>query len=117
MDIEKFRQRAESQFASRAMKSVFIPPWNETIYYKSPNLETIKAASINSKGEPLEMGARIVVACATDENGTRIWPNSAQYKDLMTKYEPDGVSALIKAIMEGVSGMSDPQQQAEDEKN
>lgn len=116
MNAAQLKEKAKAQFGSRGLQSIVVPQWDATIYYKSPNLSTIKAAYAQSKGDSFEMNARIVVACAMDENENRIW-NGAEYKDLMVEYDPGAVVMVAKAIMEGVNLMSDPQQQAEDEKN
>lgn len=114
--MQDFKHKAKESFVGRETRSIFIPEWGATIYFKKPNLATFKAAMVESNREPLEMQARMVVACATDAEGKKIW-NSAEYVDLMTSYDPDVVSRIADAIMNGTKLATTAQEQAEDEKN
>lgn len=116
MSASQIKERAKSQFLNRATDSLDIPQWGAKVYFKTPNLSTIKSVMADSKGDNIEAQARIVVACATDENGERIW-SKAEYKDLMIEYDPAVVAMIAAAIMKGISLEVTPAQMAEDEKN
>ncbi len=113
---QQIKERAKAQFQSRPIESIDVPQWGTKIYFRSPNLSTIKAAFADSKGDNFEMNARIVVSCALNEAGEHIW-SKVEYRDMMTEYDPGVIITIAKAIMSGVNLISDPQQQAEDEKN
>lgn len=112
---QEIKERAKAQFLARATESVEVPQWGTRIYFKTPNLSTIKSVMADAKGDNIEAQARIVVACATDEHGERIW-NKTEYKDLMTEYDPAAVALVASAIMQGMS-LGDAKEMAEDEKN
>lgn len=116
-NIDAFKERAKARFLDRAILSIEVPQWEITVFFKTPNLETIKAAVAASQGDTFESQARLVVACAMDENGEKIWKNKAEYKDLMTSYDPGAVAAVAKAITDGMKLNLSVQEQTEDEKN
>lgn len=113
---QQLKERIRTQFLSRPMESVDVPQWGTRVFFKSPNLSTIKSAVADSKGDSFEMNARIVVACALDENGQHIW-SKVEYRDMMTEYDPAVIVMIAKAIMKGFNFIAEPQQQTEDEKN
>jgi hypothetical protein len=116
MNAAQLKEKAKAQFLARATDSIEVPQWGATIYFKTPNLTTIKSAMADAKGDNIEAQARIVVACATDENGDRIW-SKAEYKDLMIEYDPGAVAMIAGAIMKNVSLAPDAAHMADDEKN
>lgn len=117
MDIrQQIKERAKSHWAERGTGSVEVPEWETTIFFKSPNLATLKDAMSEAKGDPIEAQARIVVACAVDSEGQKIWAK-AEYRDLMIGYDPSVVARIGNAIMAGTSFAATPQEMAADEKN
>lgn len=113
---QQIRERAKSHFAGRQTGKIEVPEWEATIFYKTPNLATLKAAFAEAQGDTIEAQARIVVACATDDTGERIW-SKADYRDLMTSVDPAVVARIANAIMADAKLDSSAKQMAEDEKN
>lgn len=113
---DQVKEKAKAQWADRSRGQVDVPEWETTIYFKTPNLAMLKDVSNDSGRDPIESQARLVVACATDVNGERIW-NKAEWHDLMTAYDPSIVSRIASAIMSKSSFAATPQEKAIDEKN
>jgi hypothetical protein len=116
MDKNAFKERAKAHFADRGMQNVDVPEWHGKIFYKTPNLAVLKRVMADSKGDAIEAQARIVVACATDENGEKIW-SSPEYQDLMKSVDPGVVARIANAIMANVNLDFSPASMADDEKN
>lgn len=117
MDIrQQIKERAKQHFASRSIGKIEIPEWEATIFYKTPNLATLKSVMAEAQGDNIEAQARIVVACATDEAGEKIWAK-LEYKDLMTSVDPGVVARIATAIMAAANLDMGGKQAAEDEKN
>lgn len=117
MDLrQQIKDRAKSHWAKRETGTVEVLEWGATIHFKSPNLATVKAAMADAKGDPIEAQARIVVACATDVDGNRIW-SKAEYRDLMIEYDPSIVTRIGNAIMADVGFAATAKEMADDEKN
>lgn len=113
---QQLKDRAKAHFAGRDRGRVDVPEWEAVIWYKTPNLATLKAVMAEAMGDTIEAQARIVVACATDDAGERIW-SKAEYKDLMTSVDPGIVARIANAIMADAKLDSSPKAAAEDEKN
>ena len=113
---QQIKERAKAHFAERKIGTIEIPEWDSKIFYKAPNLATLKAAMSEAQGDTIEAQARIVVACATDDAGERIW-SKAEYRDLMTSVDPGLVARIANAIMAASKLDMRAKQQAEDEKN
>jgi hypothetical protein len=113
---QQIKERARAQFANRETHKIEVPEWGATIFYKTPNLATMKQVTSESQGDPFEMQARLVVACATDDTGERIW-SKAEYKDLMMAVDPAVVARIANQIMADANLDGGPQKRAEDEKN
>mgnify|MGYP001054892153 CR=1 FL=1 len=58
----------------------------------------LKQVMADAKGDPIEMQARIVVACAMNEKGERIWQR-LDYSELMREYDPAIVARIANLIM------------------
>lgn len=114
-NAQQMKERAK-QFATRALQSVEVPQWGGKVFYRTPNLSTIKAANAEAQGDSFEFNARIVVACGLDEDGKPIW-NKAEYKDLMVEYDPAAVVFVANAIMADAKDLGTSKQLADDEKN
>lgn len=93
------RDRAKAHFAAHGQKSIDVPEWGGRIWYRVPNLSTIKDVHSAANGDAIEMQARLVVALATTENGERIWPNKAEYRELMIECDPGVVARIANAMM------------------
>lgn len=113
---QQIKERARAQFVNRETHKIEVPEWGATIFYKTPNLATLKLVNAESQGDPIEMQARLVVACSTDDTGERIW-NRVEYKDLMTAADPGVVARIANAIMAAANLDASAKQMAEDEKN
>jgi hypothetical protein len=117
MDIrQQIKERAKAHFASRSVGKVEVPEWDCAIFYKTPNLATLKAVMAEAQGDAIEAQARIVVACATDDAGERIW-SKPEYRDLMTSVDPGIVARIANAILAEANLDMNAKQAAEDEKN
>ena len=116
MDKNAFKERAKALWAERATHCVEVPEWSGKIHYKTPNLATLKSVMAESKGDPIEFSARIVVACAMDENGEKIW-SKAEYLDLMKAVDPAVVNRIGNAIVSEAKIVLTPEAMADDEKN
>jgi len=117
MDIrQQIKDRAKAHFAERGTGKVEVPEWEATIYYKTPNLATLKAVFAEAQGDNIEAQARVVVACAMDDAGAKIW-SKAEYRDLMTSVDPSIVARIANAILAEAKLDTSPKQMAEDEKN
>lgn len=116
MDKNAFKERAKAHFADRGRQSIDVPEWGGVIFYKTPNLAILKRVMADAKGDAIEAQARIVVACATDENGEKIW-QTPEYQDLMKAMDPGVVARIANAIMKDVSLDFSPGAMADDEKN
>jgi hypothetical protein len=113
---QDIKDRAKAHFTARTGGKIEIPEWDCTIYFKTPNLATLKAVWADAQGDNIEAQARIVVACATDESGEKIW-SKPEYRDLMTTVDPNIVARIGNAIMGGSNLDLNAKQMAEDEKN
>lgn len=98
-NVHPLRQHLIEQFSGRAVKTVEVPGWPEPVYFKVPNLSTLKQTMADAKGDPVEMQARVVVACAEDGKGVKIWPNKIDYTEVMTRIDPGIVARIANAIM------------------
>jgi hypothetical protein len=116
MDKNSLKDRAKAHWTGRGTRSIDVPEWGATIFYRTPNLAIIKAVMEESKGDTIEAQARIVVACAMDDSDERIW-SKPEYKDLMTSVDPAIVARLATAIMADGSLDLSPKDMAADEKN
>jgi hypothetical protein len=112
----QIKERARAKFANRETHKVEVPEWGVTIFYKTPNLATLGMVKSESGENQVEMQARLVVACATDETGERIW-TKAEYLDLMNFVDPGPVMRISTEIMAHFNLDGGPQMRADDEKN
>lgn len=110
------KEKAKAHFAARATHEIEIPEWGETVYYKTPNMQAYKVILAESNGNAIEMQARLVVQCATDANGQRIWQKQ-EYSDLMREYDPGIIARIANEIMAEAKLDAGPKEQAETEKN
>lgn len=116
MDKNAFKERAKAHWADRGTESTHIAEWDATIFFKAPNFATIKAVTAESKGDPIEYAARMVVACAMDEHGEKIW-SKPEYKDLMTMVDPQIILRIFKEIVKDAKLNLSAEELAADEKN
>ena len=93
------KDKLKAHYAERARHELYIPEADETVYFKTPNLATLKQVTADSKGNPIEMQARLVVSCCTDANGEKIW-KPIEYADLMREYDPAVVARIANTITE-----------------
>lgn len=110
------KERAKAHWTARGTKSIEVPEWQATVFYRTPNLSTLKEVMSDSKGDAIEAQARVVVACCTDEDGQKIW-SKPEYLDLMKSTDPGIVARLANAIMAEANLDFTPREVAEDEKN
>lgn len=94
-------ERAVSHFKSIPRQSVDAPEWATEpggefkVYFAIPNAKTLDAANA---GGAMELSARLVAMCATDENGERLF-SPLDYKELMIKAHPAVIGRIANAIM------------------
>lgn len=113
---QQIKERLKTHFASRETGRIEVPECGATIFYRTPNLATLKAAFADSQGDTIEAQARIVVACALDDAGEKIW-SKVEYRDLMSSVDPAIVARIANAIMSDAKLDGSLSQMADDEKN
>lgn len=91
-------ERIIAAYESRPMKSVECPEWGMTIYFRTPNQATLKKGYADSKGDPLEQAARLVMLMATDIDGNRLFSPS-DMAELMNRVEAGPINRIAQAIM------------------
>jgi hypothetical protein len=96
-------KRAQEHWDSRQQHCIEVPEWGEagkllSIYFKTPNLSTMAKVVRESRGDQIEQSVRIVVACATDAEGNRLFQN-ADNLALMKHADPAVVSRIASRIM------------------
>lgn len=89
---------AIAHFEGRPTHQVDVPEWGGTIYFKTPNSMTLSKVNRAAKGDPIEMGARLVAECAMNDKGNRVF-GSLDYKELMIKADPAVLGRVVEAIM------------------
>ena len=114
--IQEIKERARAQWAERSGGTVEVPEWDTTIHFKTPNLATLKTISNESNRDPIEIQARLVAVCATNDKGDRFF-SKAEASELMTHYDPAIISRIAAAIMEKSRFATTPEEKAADEKN
>lgn len=97
-------ERAQANWDSRAQHEIEVPEWGEsgkplTVYFKTPNLATVAKVEKESKGNAIEQMARMVIYCATDANGKRLF-SSADFTQLMNHSDPAVVARIATRMAE-----------------
>jgi hypothetical protein len=97
-------ERAQAHWDSRPSHEMEVAEWGEgaeplILCFKTPNASTLSKVVRESKGDPIEQAARLVVACATDRNGDRLF-SPADSLALMKHVDPSVVSRIAARIME-----------------
>lgn len=96
--------RAIAHFDARAQQSVAVPEWAEKpgqdflVYFKSPNPATLSRVQTESKGDAVQMMARLVCHCATDESGKKLFA-PLDHKEMMLRVDPAVLTRVANAIM------------------
>jgi len=109
-------ERAIAHFQAKPRNKVEVPEWGVTVFYGTPNGVTLSLVHRDSKGDPVEMAARMVAHIAEDEAGKKLF-SRLDYKDLMVKVDPAVVQRIAEAIMKDARLDGTPAERAETEKN
>lgn len=88
---------AIAHYESLPVQMIDVPEWGATIYYRTPNAQTLAICQRESNGNAHEFGARLVATCSMNEAGERLF-NKLDYKDLMLRTDPGVLSRVAGAI-------------------
>lgn len=96
-------ERAQAHWDSRPQHEIEVAEWGEkgaalTVCFRTPNAATLSRVVKESKGDTIEQAARLVVACATDMNGERLF-KPADAVTLMKHVDPGVVTRIAAKIM------------------
>ena len=99
---------ARTRFAARPRNRMAMPEWTPDgepvmeVFFKTPNAITLSEIEEASKGNQFEQTARLVVACAEDQEGQKLFA-PGDHKDLLIFTDPVALGRLGRAIMAGAS--------------
>jgi len=98
------KDNAKAQFRDKLsgeLKSVFVPEWNDTIYYKGAinGKQQAEILKLYDAGKTVDAVCMALIMRALNKDGERVW-RPAELQELMREYDTGVISSVVEQISE-----------------